>query len=109
MIPLSCLEDVRYTDDVDGIVYVFKPKTPLLERELWILWENLKDKSMSDQSDLVDVFLEKIVIGWNDPHKRLPDFPGSGIRSMFNLNEKLELIKFWNKANELSFEQKKSS
>ena len=107
MIPASCKESVSYTDKKDGIVYLFKPKTGALERQLSAI--ALADGlSAIETNDKLDVLVDTIVIGWNDKEKRLPDFKSVKVSDFFNSEEKWMLIRFWNEANILTAEEKKS-
>lgn len=97
MIPISSKEFVEYTDPSDGVVFKFKPKGGLLERELFEIWE---DKNTAESRiKMIDELVDKIVLE--------PKYNGKP-SDIFNSEEKAKLLQFWNEANKLTKEEKKS-
>jgi hypothetical protein len=106
MIPLCTKESVKYTD-ADGVIWEFIPKYGMIERELISTIGGANDKSPEDQISAIDDFIDRILIGWSGA--KMPQFPETRKPStMFSQYEKGQIISFWNKANELTIEQKKS-
>jgi len=96
MIPLSMKEFVEFKD-TDGIVFRFKPKGAMLERQQMDIW--VDGESIEKYRDKLDAFIDSILI--------LPlynDMPSK----VFNSDEKIELLRMWNEANKLTREEKKS-
>ena len=96
MIPLSMKEFVEFKD-TDGIVFRFKPKGAILERQQMDIWT--EGESIEKYRDKLDAFIDSILI--------LPlynDMPSK----VFNSEEKIELLRMWNEANKLTREEKKS-
>ena len=96
MIPLSMKEFVEFKD-TDGIVFRFKPKGAMLERQQMDIW--VDGESIEKYRDKLDAFIDSILI--------LPlynDMPSK----VFNSEEKIELLRMWNEANKLTREEKKS-
>jgi hypothetical protein len=96
MIPLSMKEFVEYTD-TDGIVFRFKPKGAILEREQMDIWK--EGETVEQYRDKLDTFIDRILI--------LPLYPQCPSK-IFNSEEKIELLRMWNEANKLTKEQKKN-
>ena len=96
MIPLSMKEFVEFKD-TDGIVFRFKPKGAMLERQQMDIWR--EGETVDQYRDKLDNFIDSILI--------LPlyaDMPSK----IFNSEEKIELLRMWNEANKLTREEKKS-
>jgi hypothetical protein len=90
MIPVSSKESIEYKDG-DGVVWKFKPKTGTLEKAMFDIYdENIDYKK---RLVVVDDFIDKILIS---------------PRSDYNSDEQAEIIKYWNMANKLTAEEKKS-
>jgi hypothetical protein len=90
MIPVSSKESIEYVDS-DKVVWKFKPKTGSLEKEMFGIYnENIDYKA---RLTVVDAFIDKILI--------TP-------KADYNSDEQAEIIKYWNLANRLTTEEKKS-
>jgi hypothetical protein len=90
MIPLSSKESVEYKDS-DLVVWKFKPKTGLLEKEMFGIYDDNID--YKERLKVVDAFIDKILIS---------------PKADYNSDEQAEIIRFWNLANKLKPEEKKS-
>lgn len=90
MIPVSSREFVEHKDS-DGVVWKFKPKTGSLEKEMFGIYE--EDVPFMTRLSKTDAFIEKILV---NP------------KADYNSDEQAEIIKFWNMANRLTAEEKKS-
>jgi len=97
MIPISSKEYVEYKDPSDGVVFKFKPKSGILEKELFDIWDD--KNSAEDRIAKIDILVDKILI-----EPKYNDSPSN----IFNSDEKAKLISFWNDANRLTKEEKKS-
>jgi len=90
MIPVSSKESIEYVDS-DKVVWKFKPKTGSLEKEMFGIYdENIDYKA---RLTVVDAFIDKILIS---------------PKADYNSDEQAEIIKYWNLANRLTTEEKKS-
>ena len=90
MIPVSSKESIEYVDS-DKVVWKFKPKTGSLEKEMFGIYdENIDYKA---RLTVVDALIDKILI--------TP-------KADYNSDEQAEIIKYWNLANRLTTEEKKS-
>jgi hypothetical protein len=97
MIPISSRESVEFKDPTDGVIFKFKPKSGLLERELFDIWD---DKNSPDERiKKIDSLIDKILLS--------PTY-GDKPSNIFNSDEKAKIIGFWNDANKLTVEEKKS-
>lgn len=96
MIPLSLKEFVEFKD-TDGVTFRFMPKGGLLEREQMDIWK--EGESVDKSRDKLDAFIDKILL--LPVYANLPS-------TVFNSEEKIELLRMWNECNRLSKEQKKS-
>ncbi len=96
MIPISAREYVEYTD-TDGIVFKFKPKSGLLEQEMFDIYK--KDSEADAQYVRINTFIDKILIA--------PKYDGKP-SDVFNTQEKFMLLELWHKANKITVEEKKS-
>lgn len=90
MIPVSSKESVEHKD-IDGVVWKFKPKTGSLEKEMLDIYDEKLD--YKDRLKVIDAFIDKILIS---------------PKADYNSDEQAEIIKFWNQANRLTAEEKKS-
>jgi hypothetical protein len=90
MIPVSSKEKVQFVDS-DSVVWVFKPKTGSLEKEMFDIYDEKLD--YKDRLKVIDAFIENILIS---------------PKADYNSDEQAEIIKFWNQANRLTPEEKKS-
>jgi hypothetical protein len=90
MIPLSSKESVEYKDS-DSVVWKFKPKTGSLEKEMFGIYDDNID--YKERLKVVDAFIDKILIS---------------PKADYNSDEQAEIIRFWNMANKLTPEEKKS-
>lgn len=107
MIPLSTRESVTHTDS-DGITWTFAPKYGDFERELMGIPEASQKMTLSEQCAKTDEIIDRIVKGWSGGPANMPKFPQDGKPSrLFAQSEKSELIMMWNKANQLTAEEKK--
>lgn len=95
MIPVSSKEFVEYKDS-DGMTWRFKPKSGTLENEQLNLWE--EGVSIKELYKRQDTFIEKILLSPIEEYKKAD----------YNTDEKAKIIKFWNDANKLTAEEKKS-
>jgi hypothetical protein len=111
VIPLSANEKVYFKDD-DGVVWAFKPRTGLLEREWFGMIERTKQaQSVSELEafDALAAFFDKVLIGWDDAKSRMPAFPSDNRpHLLFTTEERYQVIGFWMKAGILTPEEKKS-
>jgi len=90
MIPVSSKESIEYVDS-DKVVWKFKPKTGSLEKEMFGIYdENIDYKA---RLTVVDAFIDKILIS---------------PKADYNSDQQAEIIKYWNLANRLTTEEKKS-
>lgn len=105
MIPLSCKESVEYKDD-DGTIYVFKPKTGKSEREFCTTFTDLDNKSLVEQMNMRDAFINKILVGFRGPG--MPAFPEKDVADLFSIEQKIRIIEMWGKAGDATQEEKKS-
>jgi hypothetical protein len=106
MIPLCCLDKVDYTDE-DGTEWSFKPITGDLEREYIKMNESINEQK-DDSVKLLNDLIKKIVLKCRPKDK--PDyFKKRKISDSLTINEKLKvIIQVWQKANELSINEKKT-
>jgi hypothetical protein len=95
MIPVSSKEYVEYKDS-DGTNWRFKPKSGSLEKEMYLLWED--GISQEESAKRLDAFMDKIILSPIDEYKKAD----------YNSLEKSKIINFWNNANRLTIEEKKS-
>lgn len=108
MIPVSTRQYIQHTDD-DGITWHFKPKYGEIEIEFLQIVESTKSQGIIASAEVSDSFIDKIVLGWNDPQKRIVDYPADKRPSkLFSQDEKAELLSMWHNCNRLSQEEKKS-
>jgi hypothetical protein len=107
MIPLSSRENVTLADS-DGIVWVFSPKYGDFERELMGLPDQVEKMTLAEQCAKTDDIVDRILKGWSGGPATMPKYPQDGKPSrMFSQVEKAEIISMWNKANQLTAEEKK--
>ena len=104
MLPLSCKESVKHTDD-DGIEYVFKPKTGDLEIELLEIYDSRESTQISEWVKRMREFFKKIVVSVKDPKN---GFSSNDFINSANGQEQSRVIEIWHKANSLTVEEKKT-
>ncbi|MBE3139316.1 MAG: hypothetical protein IMZ53_01910 [Thermoplasmata archaeon] len=94
MIPVSSKESIEYTDS-DKVVWTFKPKTGTLEKEMFVFYKKNAAEGVDTLERLnnTDEFIEKILIS---------------PKGDYNNETQNEIIKYWNQANALTVEEKKS-
>ena len=97
MIPLSLKESIEFKDPSDGMLFKFKPKGGILEREQLNIWKDADDADLFRSR--LDEFIDKIII------VPVYDMKASDV---LNIDEKLKIIGFWNEANKLTKEEKKN-
>lgn len=102
MIPVSQREFVEFKDK-DGVLFKFRPKSGILEREMFnIFKENI---SVDEKLRLTDEFVDKILLA-----PEYKDENGEPVKPSDKLNsqEKQMVLGFWHEANRLAVEEKKS-
>ena len=97
MIPAFSKENVTYKDQ-DNTSYTFLPKTGILERELVAAFSTTEDSEQTVKK--MDELIDKILIA--------PVKEGQKASDLYNSEEKMEIIKYWNAANRLTVPEKKS-
>ena len=109
MIPLSAKGFVEHKDE-DGIVWRFKPKCGDTEDTLLAYISNKENIPMEQSVKNAREFIDAILISWSDPEaKGMVAFPTDGKPSrIFTAEERITIMTYWNKANGLSGEEKKT-
>jgi hypothetical protein len=105
MIPITSTDIVKHKDE-DGITYKFRPKTGRLEREMLTSFSPSETDEVSAIEYITrrDAFIKKILIGWEGA-----PMPEDGdYASVFTNAQMMKLLEYWNKASDVSVEEKKS-
>lgn len=107
MIPLCARQKISI--ERDGITWIFKPKIGQLEYDIS---EQLKKFDGMEPTERMTVFadiIDRVLVGWDDPQKRMPVFPEDGKPSaLFGYSENVEIFTMWGEANTLTDMEKKS-
>jgi len=90
MIPVCSKEVIDYTA-VDGTAWKFKPKTGTLEKAMFEIYDEKLD--YKDRFKVVEGLIDKILIS---------------PKADYNSDEQAVIIRYWNEANKLTVEEKKS-
>ena len=107
MIPLCSRDKIAIVED--DITWVFNPKIGLLEKELVMAFADTEKMSAKEQMDISDDYIDKILVGWTDNKKRMPNYPEDKKPSkFFSQEEKIQIMLLWKRANTLTAEEKKT-
>jgi hypothetical protein len=109
MIPLSCKEGATVNHiDKDGVSYIFKPKSGLLESEYFDItnMDVSKKQPIREYLQKEKEFFDKIVIKI-DPHGKYI-IPEGKYSEFYTSRERGEVVGYWHIANSISDEEKKS-
>jgi hypothetical protein len=91
------------------VIWRFKPRCGDTEDALMAYMEH-KENSSSEYAINSRKFLDSILLGWTDSkNKGMPAFSALGNNSLiFTTEERSRLFTYWNKANTLNEDEKKT-
>ena len=108
MIPLCARQKISI--EKDGITWIFKPKVGALEYDISEKLNKFETMGPTERMALFSDIVDKVLVGWDDPQKRMPKYPGDEVKAsdLFSYSENVEIFTLWGEANALTDTEKKT-